>query len=202
MHQEAEMLAWLKRLWEKSRGTDQELSKVLEEAGTREARRHHYVFAHYALRTLLLGSPKLIAVLASERGDAFLHEVWRDVGDDVLKQGQGERLAPDGLEVVGEGRSGDYFVVVVRLPEPVGITEAFYVGAALGPLTEGADPASLDEAPRRYFTLEVGFTLGPPRTVLAEWTTDAHFNFGDGPPPEPDAFLAALQEMLASAPVD
>jgi hypothetical protein len=55
-------------------------------------------------------------------------------------------------------------------------------------VTPHADPDA-----SRCFTLEHSWTLdGQPATVLAEWTAAGHVNYGDGPPPEQQAFLTAL----------
>lgn len=55
--------------------------------------------------------------------------------------------------------------------------------------------------PVRYFTLEKGQNLdGSDRTVLCEWerheTGPRHENFGDGPAPDPEAFLAAVTGLV------
>ena len=53
----------------------------------------------------------------------------------------------------------------------------------------------IEGAPPRYFTLECCFFPGP--TMLCEWTADrAHRNFGTGPEPDIDLFVAAVTGKL------
>jgi hypothetical protein len=51
----------------------------------------------------------------------------------------------------------------------------------------------------RYLTLE--YAVSPldesVYTVFGEWDKQRHVNFGEGPPPDADAFLAAVARRLA-----
>ena len=50
----------------------------------------------------------------------------------------------------------------------------------------------------QYFTLEKGDdpTTGESRTVLCAWEGDSHLNYGDGPEPTPEAFIAAVTQLI------
>jgi hypothetical protein len=81
--------------------------------------------------------------------------------------------------------------VIVSMPAPVAVGEAHFVGVVLAELTPGAAVGY------RYFTLELGDRGdGSARPVLCEWKGARHLNFGDGPAPEVEAFVAALAARL------
>ena len=93
----------------------------------------------------------------------------------LLMQGVNLRLGIHKL------RNGD--LVVIELPQPVEMPEAYFLGVLYTP---GQDTPQV-------FSLEKSVDLGRgPGTVLSEWRPGARSNLGDGPPPEVDAFIHAL----------
>ena len=158
----------------------------------------HYAFAHLALRHAALGDPPgFLSLLASPRADRWLEALLTDV---EIRCGRPAGFAA-GDATVHRVRVAARPCAVVELPPPTEATEAHFVALVLltdlAALDPGADPASIDWR-ARFFTLESGFVFPgePPRTVLGEWTATSHANYGDGPPPELDAFLAALEARL------
>jgi hypothetical protein len=72
---------------------------------------------------------------------------------------------------------------VIEMPPPQFPPECYFI--AIIPIT-GDRP--------RYFTLEYAFFPGP---MLCEWTADrAHGNYGPGPDPDIDLFVAAVTAKL------
>jgi hypothetical protein len=163
-----------------------------------EPRCHHYTLAHLALRDAAFQHPvAFLGLLASPRAQAFLTEVYRSVEDHCREREPRPSFGPEDLKI-HTVRAGRYPCAVVEMPAPRSAAEAYFVAAVLlaDPAEELPDPKDVQ---LRYFTLEEGFVFpgAPPRTVLAEWTADrTHVNFGDGPPPQVTAFVAAIEGKL------
>lgn len=147
-------------------------------------RMHHYVFAHRELPGIARRfAPNLVGLAREGRLDDALRTTWTGVGEALPPE---DRLAPDGL--AAELRSlGAGEAILVRFPPPAHVTEAYLALVVLEP---GPDV--------RYFLLEHGWNLDDsPRTVLGEWTEQAHLNLGDGPAADADTFVAAVERLLA-----
>jgi hypothetical protein len=151
---------------------------------TDEPRRHHYMFAH---RELPSGARRFGAdlVAAGRDGQLTLDVVWNRVGEGLPEP---DRLPAEGLSHSYHERAG-HRVLLISLPTARYPTEAHFTAIAVP--TEG-------EAVR-YFTLEYAVSPmdGGRYTVLGEWNEQRHINYGEGPPPDADAFLTAIDQMLS-----
>lgn len=154
----------------------------------------HYVFAHYALRQFALENPlRFLAVVASPDAEAFFEAVLQDVCEHCHCQ---PPFAASSIQV-HTVRIQNSPCAVIELPEPGGMTEAFMVALVVLIDIESGEPPNPEDVEARYFTLEQGFTLSnEPRTVLAEWDSQRHSNYGDGPEPTVEAFVRALGGQL------
>lgn len=151
-------------------------------------RQHHYVFAHHALREMVLSDPKrALAALTGPLATRLLLDLWSEVGE----MAGSDALPASGLDHSAvELEQGQLVAVIVRLPPPQRITEAHFVGLLF----------SVKQAPFRrkvtvrYFTLEHSEDLddGGPITILCEWAGANHLNFGRGPAPFEAGFVAAI----------
>ena len=150
-------------------------------------RAHHYSFGHRLLPGLALRGRTDFHELASRALlDPLLRGWWHELGESLPAE---ERLPHDGLrsELVD---AGDIPVLLVTMPAACHAAEAHFVAIA----------PHLKPDAWRCFTLEHTWTLDDqPATVLAEWTATGHVNYGDGPPPERQAFLQALGLLASSA---
>jgi hypothetical protein len=156
----------------------------------------HYTFAHQALRSVALADPlPCLGLLASADAGRFLAGLLESVSEHCAALGEKADFTADDIRV-HPTRVGSYPCAVVQMPPPRAITEAFFVALVL--LAAPEDPPERPEDARlRYFTLEKGFSLdGSERTVLCEWTETRHVNYGDGPAPHVEAFVAAVSELL------
>lgn len=160
---------------------------------------HHYQFAHHALRSFAFENPlAFLMLLASPEAQEFLSTLMAYVLEECKKTKPQPDLPIEDV-ALHKGRVGGYPCVVVEMPRPKAITEAFFVAAVLL-----ADLDNLPDNPKnvelRYFTLEKGATFGGgPPTVLCEWTSDhRHLNYGDGPAPRLEMFVQALEELISS----
>lgn len=156
-----------------------------------QPRAHHYTFAHLAVRAVALDDPlRFFALVASEDRRKVVEWLW----DLVCKNTEGAEKPDFGADDIAltTCRVADLPTMVFAMPEPRAVTEAHFVAIVLtGDGGEGGNGTA------RYFTLECGDTLeGGARTVLCEWTQEAHANFGDGPPAELAPFLAAVEAKL------
>lgn len=153
-----------------------------------EARPHHYIFAHQALRGFCAPDPlAFFAIMASAEQRDYLAWMWQRVEEALKEPATGLSVE----EVTAYPcRVKDLPTLIITLPPPKAITEAHAVAIVL---------TGTPEAPGfRYFTLEYGFNLDnhSPRTVLCEWQDDVHANYGTGPEPTLADFAAAVQARL------
>jgi hypothetical protein len=165
-----------------------------------ETRQAHYVFAHYALRSVALNDPVFyLGVLASPDGLAFLDDLLTKVREHARPGDPPPDFTAADCRI-HTVRAGVYPCAVVELPPPRAMPEAYFTATVL--LVDPADEqVDLKNAAVRYFTLELGLTLdGKSRTVLCEWARDGtHCNFGDGPSPTIEEFVPALGRLLQPA---
>ena len=158
----------------------------------------HYMTAHLALRSLALQRPLMFfGVLASDDKNNFLQTVLDMVQEDCQAQGE-----PLGLHVsdlkVHPGRVGKYPLVMIEMPPPERVAEAFFVAAVMFiDLDDDAPPP--EKPPVRYFTLERSMLpeTGESGTVVCEWTDEAHYQLDHGPEPTIENFVRAIQGHLA-----
>ena len=151
-------------------------------------RRHYYEVAHRALPAVLLRDiePFRSAALAGH-ADGGLQKLWNTVAQRVGASGDESLLVRSTLHVCG-GRT----VILIAPPPPQHVTEAHLIAVVL----DASDPYFI-----RYIVLEHSWDVtGASRTVLGEWTrTGNHINFGDGPEPTAEAFVAVVCEKFTGA---
>lgn len=162
-----------------------------------ETRPGHYLFAHYALRSVARNDPVFyFGVLASPDGPRFLDDLLQTVADHTRP---GEP-PPDFSAAdcrIHTVRAGIYPCAVVELPPPRALTEAYFTAVVLLVDPAEAQP-DLTAAAVRYFTLELSFNFdATPVTLLCEWGHDgAHHNFGPGSVPEVEVFVRDICRLL------
>lgn len=144
-------------------------------------RRQHYEFAHLLLPQRFFSDAKgLYRILCDDEGITLLEALWREAKSDMLD---------DDIDSKDLSRSthlgpSDSNLMIIKLPLPKAVTEAYFVGLVVG-------------ENYRYFTLELGFDEGGiKRTVFCEWKNGAHFNYGDGPSADVEAFAATIRAYL------
>jgi len=158
-------------------------------------RLHHYALVHVVLRQIALSHPlETFAALVGESKQEFFEQLVRSVDDAIGEQGEELDFAARDLRC-HHMRVNDCPCAVIQMPDPRGITEAHLVGLVVPLAEERIDRQAAEPEPEgRYFTLERGAgRSGESRTVLCEWTADAHLNYGDGPSPTAAAFCRALE---------
>jgi len=151
------------------------------------SRPHHYFFAHRLLPLLFRQDPTQFVSLLQRDGLPFLAFWWHKASQDMPGE---DHLSADGLGYALRELENGWVAVVVTLPRPQGMTEAYFVALLQKPGTPD----------RRVFTLELGFSLTAEtsHTVLCEWTADStHLNRGPGPTPEVELFLQTITPLLA-----
>jgi hypothetical protein len=160
------------------------------------ARKHHYFFAHQFLPGALWASPQQAMDTFSheEEARAFVRMLWRVFAGMLPPE---ERLPPGGLDCHTRALEKGRLAVLVEMPPPLRMLEAYFVGFVFIPrklLFFFPRPPEI-----RCLTLESGVNLdGSPRTVLGGWRKEEHFNLGDGPPPEREAFFEVLRQAALS----
>jgi hypothetical protein len=154
-------------------------------------RRQHYHFAHVALREKAMSFPKaLVDNLRGESGLRRLSFYWTSVAMAV-KRAEEEFIPADGLACFAVDLSEEYYGVVVQLPPPERMAEAYFVAIIV------RDSGDDTNVRCRYITLELGRNEdGSRRTVLGEWKDGSHFSYRSGPPPGREAFIEAVRSLI------
>jgi hypothetical protein len=150
-----------------------------------QPRRHHYLFAHHELPSAALEfGDQLVA--AGPTGELRLRAAWDDLAQKLPEH---ERLNGNGLNATYH-RLGAYQAVLVRMPLAKRPPEAHFA-LIVRPAGGGRT---------RYITLECAVSPvdGRKHTVLGEWTAERHVYHGEGPPADPNAFLAAAGELIGA----
>ncbi len=155
-------------------------------------RRQHYHFAHQYLPERACQHPKLLVEKLREKSaTSYLSFLW--VSRGLAVKGEHEEFIPaDGLECCPIEIGDDYYGALVRFPTPQKMAEAYFVAIVL-PVANSASASC------QFFTLEFSMDADrTKRTALGEWVDGSHFNLGSGPPPEKEAFLEAMAELVES----
>ena len=93
-------------------------------------RHHHYLFAHRLIPTLFFQDTLQFVSLLQRDGLRFLEFWWRRVGEDVPQE---ERLSADGLGYTIREVAHGWVAVVIMMPLPQSMTEAYFVGLFFRP---------------------------------------------------------------------
>jgi hypothetical protein len=157
-----------------------------------------YVFAHRTLPQIVHDDPeKAQKLLSGPEGPGFLAFLWHRVGERLPED---QRSPAEGLATSRHVSPDGTVIVLVTMPPPRRAPEAFFAAAVFTP---GPRKMLFFRHPPtvRYVTLELGHEAGGAiRTVLCGWSKDGdHYNMGDGPPPESEAFLARVQGIGSEA---
>jgi hypothetical protein len=153
-----------------------------------------YAFADVAIRQLALAKPlQFLAIALSPNAAQFFDALLEDVSEYCERKASFDSSCITTHQCVVNG----FPSVVIVLPEPKEMAEVYMV-ALVVPIDMSSDePPNSDVVQARYFTLEKGFSLsGTPRTVLAEWDTTSHSNYGDGPTPNVEAFVQSIEHLI------
>jgi len=176
------------------------IEKRADHGGTKNGiTRHHYDFGHVILREMCSHNPMaFFQVLASPGKDEFLERLWRIACDRCDEKGP-VSFAPADV-AIDATRIDDYPVILVTMPRPKVMTEAFYIAVVLLTPMEQIVAGTIREKPEfGYYTLELGIAPdGSEYTLLCSWVDGRHVNFGSGPEADPAAFLEAVSEKLQS----
>lgn len=160
---------------------------------------HHYQLVHHALRQIAQETPTFFfGVMASPDRPRFLQSLWERVCEHLADEKHGEpgfSIEEVNIHLL---KIRDFPTVIVEMPTPRKMTEAYFAAAVLlHPLSApGPEPETLTV---RFITLELSFhhETGAAFTFLCEWQQGrTHSNYGYGPPPELPAFLMAVEQLL------
>lgn len=162
---------------------------------------HHYGLAHHALRRFAFEKPlAFLMLLASPDAQEFLSTLMAAILEEC-KEAEPQPDLPIEDVILHTGRVGSYPCVVVEMPRPKALAEAFFVAAVLLANLDEQISDNPKKVGLRYFTLEKAATLGGlPRTMLCEWTSDhRHLNYGDGPAPRLEMFIQAVEDLVSNS---
>ncbi len=143
----------------------------------------HYRFAYGFLKGFAFQrTEELREALWSGDGDGFLAWLWERSADE------GSEPCP-GLSVRTFTHAGRP-AALVTLPEPAEPPEAYFVLILFG--SDTPTYYSLEKTEPLWF----GEGEEPSGTVLGLWEPDRRYNLGEGPPPDPDLFVARVLSLV------
>ena len=156
----------------------------------------HYRFAHYALRMIAFDRPlTFFGALASPEAHEFLAAIFKMVEEDCCQEREPPDFRPTDI-VIECGRILNHPLVVLELPPPRAVTEAYMVGVVLMIDVESDEPPP-EKPDLRYFTLEHSFQdNGQPTAILCAWTESMHSQLGQSMEPSRDAFVQAIMATM------
>ncbi len=151
--------------------------------------RYRYELAHHTFREYCNRNPKeFFAKMSAKNNEAFLKGVLKSVVEIVD--------AEDSPVTVGEIKVFEKIidsakVLFIKMPKPVAITDAYFIGIVLSDVNKDSDNSC------RYFTLEMSADReGTEKSVLCEWTKKGHRNYGSVPGKSLAAFLKAMVQEI------
>ena len=168
-------------------------------------RPQHYAFAHELLPRLFFQDPTDLIDALTRDGDRVLARLWASVGESSsrpsaaepsIQRIDAEEAPACEIRTLPRGEA----CVVITLPTPREMLEAYFVGLLLLPAVKNT------QAIGRVYTLELSQDHhGIWRTVLGGWTADRnHIHYGQshswrrlrqGPPPTSDEFVTVVAEI-------
>ena len=169
----------------KRQGAEADAPKSDELLGE-EPRTWHYVLVHVTMPqdVFRLGSELKDLLLEAEGAVDFVRiclESMAMEGHDFDDRSLDEIVAEVKAYPTKFGASDG---VVIELPRPAALLEAYFVAVVFGGKTRETD----------YLTLEAA---GAGETMLCGWTEDQqHLNFGEGPEPTRSAFIKAVTDQI------
>lgn len=149
-------------------------------------RAHHYKFANNEARDVFFSDPEMFLTMINSHGNYLLKYLWNEAAHNC------EYLDMKGLSYELRTTPTRYQVILVTLPPPQNVTEAYYIAAAFKPGTENPFDTC------KYFILEKAnpeiYTGG---TLLCEWSEDGDLTTTDiHPYPDIYAFYQAIEGFL------
>lgn len=155
----------------------------------------HYTLAHYALRMIAFDRPlTFFGALASPEAQGFLEAIFKMVEEDCCEQKEPPDFRPGEIKIEC-GRILNHPLVVLKMPPPRSMTEAYFVGAVLLIDVERDEPPP-EKPGLRYFTLEHTLQNGRPSTLLCEWTESMHAQLGQSPQPTIEDFVQLIMATM------
>jgi hypothetical protein len=160
-------------------------------------RRQHYVFAHQYLREKAERMPvETVEMLSNPTATNYLSTLWVTLAFSSQAE-EDEFIPADGIECFPIQISDTCSAVIVQLPPPERITEAYFVAIVVW--HDGSHSQSEAKVRHRYITLELSENLsGIRHTILGEWKDGNHQNHGEGPDPNKDAFIKAVLDLITA----
>lgn len=161
--------------------------QFVEDDDSEERHDLHYYFAHRFLPQLAARDAlELVNDLCHELSSELLAKLWL-LGASGHESKRRTKIPSNGLKSIPVRINTDYYGVVVQLPKPKRMAEAYFVAIVIND----------NDDEHLFFTLEYGLNInGSKRTVLGQWENETHHNFGDGPAPQIDLFVKSLRKLL------
>jgi hypothetical protein len=160
-----------------------------------------YMFAYSALRHFALagtlsvfnGAIGPMALLSKETSQEILKHLTDVVNEEMKSDLHPYRYSVDAFSIKGAT------CVVVTPPVPSGAPEPHLIAIVTGANITKADSAKNESSHNvLYFSLEHSRVGGGNRTILGGWTHDGRRNYGFGPNPVVEDFVACVERVWVS----
>ena len=139
---------------------------------------HHSYFAHTALREIVQNEPMpFFSAMVSLEQDYVLQDIWQQVREKCDKEGM-PTMDISQVECL-TCKVHDYPAVILSMPEPTIIGEAFYIAVVLLENDVG------------YYTLNLAVNNDDP--VLCKWYGDERKVLGEVPEARLEDFIRAVR---------
>lgn len=148
----------------------------------KEVRDNYYFFAHYVMRDIFFLFPPEFMKVPSPLPEMLFKFVWADT--EGLVDSPDEPLVPYDEVEVKSFEFGQSYLLLIQLPKPRAITEAYYLG---GLVVENGS-----EDTKYFYTLEY-HEKG--KACFCQWTEDTHRLWGFTEDISEANFISMIKEM-------
>jgi hypothetical protein len=162
-----------------------------------DTRSLHYNFAHIAMPILALGNPKkLYKDLSKGAGLKYLVSIW-----EGLESRMHVRHPHEGLNLSKEALGDELEAIIIRMPKPKSVPEAFFLGVVFGVKKSFLKKEVISI---RYFTLELGKSPIDSSTEyhFCEWSgrvvSPDHHNYGQLESADRSLFVEAIRQITST----
>ena len=164
------------------------------DAALGDPRPHHYEFAHRFMPGVFFADPAGFFTNLRQKGIAILQMAWYFAAKHLPPE---LHLPGDGLAFAFYELGAGYSTAIIVLPQPQGLTEAFFVAPALWPPRSGGTAPDV-----QFLTVELSQHIPSSDrfAFFGAWTPNrTHVNMGVAPAWTLDAFQEHIRSLALRA---
>ena len=149
-------------------------------------RNQHYFFTHLEMKNYFFNKIDLsFSIIPKEKRDSIILQLWKSTKKFYSWNKRKSIIDISGMKNFIEFIDFNKFILVIQLPEPIAMTEAYFIG--------GYYQNNYSTVEKRYFTLEYHDSL---ITCFCEWGDFGHRLYGNEPDKTLECFVNRIKEVV------